>query len=81
MKKERPVLDEQEWEWELIVLALYHSMADHEPVTIKLFDLYKEVLYKDIVIQVDRKLKRIKLRWSDDDWDWIEMSEIIAATY
>lgn len=75
---EKPVLDEQEWE--LIDIALYHSMEDHAPVTLTLYDPFKELLYKGIVMQVDRQLKRIKLRWSDEDWDWIDMSDIIKAS-
>jgi hypothetical protein len=75
----KPVLNTKEWE--LIDLALYHSMNDNAPVTLTMHDPHKEILYKGIVLQVDRQLMRIKLRWSDDDWDWVEMSEIVAATY
>lgn len=78
-ENKKPVLNTKEWE--LIDIALYHSMNDNAPVTLTLYDPYKVVLYKGIVLQVDRQLKRIKLRWSDDDWDWVEMSEIVAATY
>ncbi|WP_375103752.1 YolD-like family protein [Paenibacillus sp. RS8] len=78
LRREKPEIDSQEWE--LIDLALYHSMEDHAPVTLKLFDPFNERIAKGIVMKVDRELKRIKLRWSEEDWDWIEMSEIIAAT-
>lgn len=77
-RKEKPEIDPQEWE--LIDLALYHSMEDHAPVTLTLFDPFNERIAKGIVMQVDRQLKRIKLRWSDEEWDWIEMTEIIDAT-
>ncbi|WP_246590764.1 YolD-like family protein [Paenibacillus sophorae] len=66
-------------EWELIDQALYHSMEDHAPVTLTLFDPFVDRQAHGIVMQVDRQLKRIKLRVSVDDWGWIDMSEIIAA--
>lgn len=78
LRKVKPEIDPQEWE--LIDLALYHSMEDHAPVNLELFDPFNERIAKGIVMQVDLQLKRIKLRWSDEDWDWIEMSEIIAVT-
>ncbi|WP_025692311.1 YolD-like family protein [Paenibacillus zanthoxyli] len=78
LRREKPVLDAQEWD--LIDQALYHSMADHAPVTLTLFDPFVDRQAKGIVMKVDRQLKRIKLRWSEDDWDWVDMSEIIAAT-
>lgn len=79
LRREKPEIDPQEWE--LIDLALYHSMADHAPITLTIFDTFVDRQAKGIVMQVDRQLKRIKLRWSEDDWDWIDMSEIIAASY
>ncbi|WP_235775463.1 MULTISPECIES: YolD-like family protein [Paenibacillus] len=78
LRREKPTLDAQEWE--LIDIALYHSMEDHAPVTLTLYDPFVDRKAKGIVMQVDRRLKRIKLRWSEDDWDWIAMDEIIAAT-
>ncbi|MFD1774521.1 YolD-like family protein [Paenibacillus rhizophilus] len=77
LRKERPVLDPKEWEF--IDQALYYSMEEHSPVTLTLFDPFTDRVAKGIVIQVDRLMKRIKLRWSEEDWDWVDMSEIIAA--
>ncbi|SEN80179.1 YolD-like protein [Paenibacillus sophorae] len=54
-------------------------MEDHAPVTLTLFDPFVDRQAHGIVMQVDRQLKRIKLRVSVDDWGWIDMSEIIAA--
>ncbi|MFD1776991.1 YolD-like family protein [Paenibacillus rhizophilus] len=76
--REKPILDQKEWD--IIDLSLYHSMEDHAPVTLTLWDPFVDRKAKGIVMQVDRQLKRIKLRWSEDDWDWIDMNEIIALS-
>lgn len=79
LRKEKPEIDPQEWE--LIDQALYYSMADHAPIKLTIFDAFVDRQAKGTVMKVDRQLKRIKISWSEEDWDWIEMSEIIAATY
>ncbi|QWU17415.1 YolD-like protein [Paenibacillus sophorae] len=76
--REKPILDEQQLEE--IDKALYYSKRDGAPVTLKLWDPFLDREAKGIVLAVDPQLKRIKLRWSDDDWDWIEMDEILLAT-
>ncbi|WP_379126848.1 YolD-like family protein [Paenibacillus sp. sgz500958] len=78
LRRTKPELDIQEWE--SIDRALYFSMADHAPVTLRLWDPFTDRVAKGIVMKVDHQLRRIKLRWSEEDWDWIEMSEILAVT-
>lgn len=77
-RREKPVLDAQEWE--LIDMALHQSKAEQVPVTITLFDPFDELLYKGIVLAVDQQLRRVKLRWSEDDWDWIKIDEIVSVS-
>lgn len=76
-KQEKPELDEQEIA--NIDLILSKSMEDHSPVTITLFHPDGEQEYRGIVMCVDRLLLRIKLRWSDEHWDWISTGDIIKA--
>ena len=78
LRRTKPELDAQEWE--IIDRALYYSMADHSPVTLSLWDPFTDRQAKGIVMKVDNQLRRLKLRWSEEDWDWIEMSEILAVT-
>lgn len=73
----RPVLDPQEVE--LIERALYKSMEDHSAVTLTLYDPFENRSAKGIVMKVDRQLG-IKLRWSDDDWDWMRIEDVIDVT-
>ncbi|KGE17545.1 YolD-like family protein [Paenibacillus wynnii] len=73
----KPTLDPQEIE--LIDRVLYQSMEAHSPVTLTLFDPFRNKQYKGIVMKVDRQLG-IKLRWSEDDWDWIKIEDVISAT-
>lgn len=42
--------------------ALFYSQHEQVPVTLKLWDPYTERIAKGIVLDVDRQLKRIKLR-------------------
>ncbi|MNV98903.1 YolD-like protein [compost metagenome] len=77
LRRDKPILDAQEWE--LIDRALFYSQQEKAPVTLKLFDPFDDRIAKGIVLAVDRQLKRIKLLWSADDWDWIEMDEILSA--
>lgn len=58
-KRIKPILDPQEWEQ--IERELLESMSDQVPITLMLFDTYRDREYKGIVMAVDRQLRRIKL--------------------
>ncbi|NJJ37794.1 YolD-like family protein [Paenibacillus apii] len=60
--------------------ALYYSLWEQAPVTLTLFNPYTERIAKGVVLDVDRHLRRIKLRWSEEDWDWIDLGEILTAS-
>ncbi|MDT3426046.1 hypothetical protein J2Z22_001566 [Paenibacillus forsythiae] len=77
-RRKKPLLDEQQLEE--IDKALYYSQLDKVPVTLKLWDPFDDRTAKGIVLQFDRQLRRIKLQWSEDDWDWVDMDEILSAT-
>ncbi|NGM81715.1 YolD-like family protein [Paenibacillus sp. 7124] len=74
----KPSLSQQERDF--IDRALYYSMWEKAPVTLTLSDPNSERIAKGIVLDVDYQLQRIKLKWSEDDWDWIDMDEIIIAS-
>ncbi|MBY9077083.1 YolD-like family protein [Paenibacillus sp. HN-1] len=77
-RREKPALDQQELEE--IDRALFYSLNDGVPVTLRLWDPFPpDRIAKGYVLDVNRSLRRIKLRWSEDDWDWIDMDEIMSA--
>ncbi|MCL6605610.1 MAG: YolD-like family protein [Paenibacillus sp.] len=76
-RRVKPTLDPQEIE--LIDRALYKSMEEHSPVTLTLFAPFGDSQYKGIVMKIDRQMG-IKIRWSEDDWDWIKMNDVISVT-
>ncbi|MEK5255111.1 YolD-like family protein [Paenibacillus sp. FSL F4-0125] len=59
--------------------VLAQSMEDHSPITLTLFDQVKDKEIRGIVMRVDQKLQQIKLRTSDDGWEWVEMVDVIGA--
>lgn len=77
LRRQKPVLDPQAVEE--IERALAQSMEDHSPVTLSLFAPFEDNLARGIVMQLDRQ-RGIKLRWSEDDWDWIRMDEVISVS-
>ncbi|MNB71353.1 YolD-like protein [compost metagenome] len=56
------------------------SMEDHSPITLRLFDPVEDKEIRGIVMRVDQQLMQIKLRTSDDDWEWINMKDVLGAT-
>ncbi|MNN87426.1 hypothetical protein D3C81_2049800 [compost metagenome] len=58
---------------------LYRSMEEHSPITLTLFDPMENILKRGIVMKLDKQ-QGIKLRWSEDEWDWFKMEDVIAIT-
>jgi len=75
--RKKPELDDQELG--SIERVLAKSMEDHSPVTLILFRPNRDHECRGIVMSVDQHLQRIKLRWTDQHWDWIPLSDIISA--
>ncbi|MFD5020013.1 YolD-like family protein [Paenibacillus sp. NPDC058367] len=57
--------------------VLVQSMEDHSPINLTLFDPVEDKELRGIVMRVDRQ--QLKLRTSDDDWEWIEIEDVIGA--
>jgi hypothetical protein len=75
-RRSRPVLDPDEWE--LIDQALGYSLLEQEQITIVLFDPYKDLKVRGVVVQVDRQLRRIKFQ-SEEDYSWIKIDDVIRV--
>lgn len=74
--RSKPELDPQALEEIQQILA--QSMEDHSPITLTMFDAYKEKSVHGIVMRVDQQLRQVKFR-HDGEWDWIKLEDVIAA--
>lgn len=77
VKRVKPDLDPQAIEEIEQVIA--QSIEDHSPITLTVFGSDDDLEIRGIVMRVDRQLRQIKLRWSEDDWDWIKIDDVISA--
>lgn len=74
----KPELDPQALEEIQRILA--QSMEDHSPIMLTLFNSTEDKQIRGIVIRVDQQLQQIKLRTSDDDYEWIKIGDVIDAS-
>lgn len=74
----KPELDPQAIEEIEQVVA--QSIEDHSPITLSVFGPNDDMEIRGIVMTVDRQLRQVKLRWSEDDWEWIKLEDIISVT-
>lgn len=74
--RKKPMLDAQEWE--LIDLALRHSLQECEQVTLVLFDQVQDVKVRGVVLKVDQQLRQIKFQM-EEDYDWIKIDDVIRV--
>lgn len=75
-RRSRPAIDPDEWE--LIDQALGYSLLKQEQITIVLFDPYKDLKVRGVVVKVDRQLRRIKFQ-SEEDFSWINIDDVIRV--
>jgi len=71
-RRERPELDEQEWE--LIQEAVAQSLHERVPVRLRMYDPFEDCIVEGIVEQVDPVRRRIRV-----NGDWFEIADIIGA--
>ncbi|KAF9142794.1 hypothetical protein BGX30_002162 [Mortierella sp. GBA39] len=76
-RNNKPVIDEQEWQ--LIGEVLSASFNQHVRVTLELFDPFETKTVSGFVTVINTYRKEIKL-CHDDEWEWINFGDIIAAT-
>ncbi|KAA1180721.1 YolD-like family protein [Paenibacillus sp. B2(2019)] len=60
--------------------VLVQSMEDHSPITLNLFDPIDDKEIRGIVMRLDQRSRQLKLRTSDDDWEWINIEDVIHVT-
>lgn len=76
--KTKPVIDEQEWQ--MISQALQESFKEHAHVTLSLYDPYGEKELSGFVTVINTFRKEIKLSIAQNEWEWIKLGDIIAAS-
>lgn len=74
----KPVIDQQEWQ--LIGQVLQNSFNDHIKVTLTVFDPFDTRVLNGFVTVINTFRKEIKLSIAQDEWEWIKLSDIIAAS-
>lgn len=75
-RRSRPTIDPDESE--LIDQALGYSLLKQEQIIIVLFDHYKDLKVRGVVVQVDRQLRRIKYQ-SEEGYSWIKIDDVIQV--
>ncbi|OPG98409.1 hypothetical protein B2I21_08650 [Chryseobacterium mucoviscidosis] len=78
LEKEKPTLDEQEIQ--LIQAALNDSFHQRLRVQVRVFDPIEDKVYEGIVSTVNTFRMEIKLVFSDGDWKYINIADIVSAT-
>ncbi|MEK5058658.1 hypothetical protein BK126_02905 [Paenibacillus sp. FSL H7-0326] len=77
-KHSKPIIDEQEMQ--LIERALVDSRNERMRIDLVLHDPFEDRHVSGIVSTIDTYMRRIKLTTSEDDFEWISIKEIVAAT-
>ncbi|MNW27583.1 YolD-like protein [compost metagenome] len=76
-RKVKPILDDQEVQ--LIEQALVDSYNQRQPVTLKVFGPFEDVVLTGTVIALNSSRREVKLLAADEEYQWIELGEILAA--
>lgn len=75
--RRRPELDPQALD-ELQQIFI-QSIEEHSAITLTLFDPEGDRTARGIVMMVDVQRRQLKFRWSEDDWDWISIKDVMDA--
>ncbi|MEK5400094.1 YolD-like family protein [Paenibacillus sp. FSL K6-2859] len=74
----KPELDPQAWDEINEVVA--KSIEDHSAITLTMFDPNENIVIEGIATRIDKQLNQIKMRWPNDDYDWIKIDKIISTS-
>ncbi|MEN1985863.1 YolD-like family protein [Paenibacillus hubeiensis] len=77
-RKEKPVLDEQEWQ--LIGQVLMESYQERVSVTLTVFDPFDDMVMRGVVDRIDQQRKEIKFVRGEEDYSFIPFKNIISAS-
>ncbi|WP_379131648.1 YolD-like family protein [Paenibacillus sp. sgz500958] len=73
LRREKPVLDEQEREEMERTLVL--SLRNHVRVSVVLFDPFEDVVLSGFITSIHAHSREIKLQWAEE-WKWINLDSI-----
>jgi hypothetical protein len=74
----KPVLDDQEIQ--LIERAIFESYQECRSITLTVFNPFDDEELRGVVTAIDKQNRRIKLVRGDEDYSWIKIEEITAAS-
>lgn len=77
-RREKPALDEQEWQ--LIGEALMTSYQERVSVTLTLFDPFDDKVMTGVVDRIDQQRKEIKFVRGEEDYSFIPIKNILNAS-
>jgi hypothetical protein len=77
-RREKPILDEQEWQ--LIGQALMESYQERVSVTLTIFDPFDDTIMRGVVESIDQRRKEIKFVRGEEDYSFISFKNIVAAS-
>ncbi|MEY8748650.1 YolD-like family protein [Bacillales bacterium AN1005] len=77
-RRGKPVLDEQELQ--LIEDVLVESYNERTTVTLTVFNPFDDEELRGVVTAIDKPSRKIKFVRSEDDYSYIEIEAITAAT-
>ncbi|MGP3787134.1 YolD-like family protein [Paenibacillus sp. 1A_MP2] len=77
-RRGKPVLDEQEMQ--LIEEAILESYQECRSVTLTVFNPFDDEDIRGVVASIDKPNRRIKLVRAEEDYSWIKIEEITAAS-
>ncbi|QLG39965.1 MULTISPECIES: YolD-like family protein [unclassified Paenibacillus] len=77
-RRGKPALDEQEMQ--LIEEAILESYQECRSVTLTVFNPFDDEIMRGVVTSIDKPNRRIKLVRADEDYSWIKIEEITAAS-
>lgn len=77
-RREKPVLDEQEWQ--LIGQVLMESYQERVSVTLTVFDPFDDMVMRGVVDRIDQQRKEIKFVRGEEDYSFIAFKNIISVS-
>lgn len=77
-RRGKPVLDEQVMQ--LIEEAILESYQECRSITLTVFNPFDDEELRGVVTAIDKPSRRIKLVRDEEDYSWIRIEEITAAS-
>jgi len=77
-KRGKPVLDDQEIQ--LIEQAIMESYQECRSITLTVFNPFDDEELRGVVTAIDKPSRKIKLVRGEEDYSWIRIEEITAAS-